>query len=160
MAALDRLITVVYPDRQPDAVRQLRAFAAYYKVASERVSDNARPVRLRDGVLWVNTSTAAWANALSLESPQLLARLRARLPDVPIRRIVWKSGPLPQKPEQPREELYEEPLLPLAELPPQLARELARIADDDVRDAVAGAAAASLGRTRLPRRGRGRPDSD
>jgi hypothetical protein len=144
LESIGKLIGKVYPAQEPEEARALRVFGAFTRVVPERILRNARPVSYRHAILTVHTATAAWANALSLESSQLIAKLRARLPDAPLQRLQFRVGRLPDVPEAVKPEPPPPRLLPLAELPEELARELARIADDGLRERVARAMAVSL----------------
>jgi hypothetical protein len=143
LVGIGELIPKVYPSSEPEEAKALRVFAAYCKSVSERVLKNARPVRFYDGVLTIHTSTATWANALSFEIPDLLADVRRRAKGVNVTRIAFRTGHLPELPKLP-----EPPpkLVPIAlhELPDQVARELAGIGDDTLRDAVTRAAVTAL----------------
>jgi len=141
---LGPLIGKVYPAQQPEEARAMRLFGCWSKVVSKRIFQNARPVGFRNGVLTVHTATAAWANALTFESAQILAKLRARLPDVTVQRIAFRVGRLPEVPEQVEPRKPAPVLVPLSQLPEDFARELARIQDDGLRESVARAAAVSL----------------
>src|SRR5436853_5256554 len=111
---LESLVGKAYPwQRQPDEARAMRVFAAFERVASARVQRNAAPVEFRAGVLTVHTVTSSWANALALESAQLLARLRARVPEIPVQRIAFRVGRLPELRASIAEEPPPVPLLPL-----------------------------------------------
>jgi hypothetical protein len=143
LVGLSDLIPKVYPGSEPEEAKSLRVFGAYCRSVSARVLDNARPVRFQEGVLMVNTSTSTWANALSLESTQILSDTRRRARGVKVMKIVFRTGPLPLLP----------PIAPIApklvpialdQLPDQVARELAGINDDALRDAVTRAAVTSL----------------
>jgi hypothetical protein len=144
LEAIGKLIGKVYPAREPDEARALRVFAAYSRAVPERILRNARPVRYEKAVRYVHTATAAWANALSLESAQMLGKLRFRLRDLPLQRIVFRVGRLPDLVDTVQPEPPLRKLLPLAQLPEELARELARIGDDALRERVARAMAVSL----------------
>jgi hypothetical protein len=148
------LVPKVYPPNEPDEARALRIFGVWSKAVSERVGRNAAPVRYGRGVLTVHTVTAAWANVLQLESMQLLGRLRARLPGVPLQKLVFRVGNIPEVPKAVAREPEPAPLLPLSELPEALARELARIGDDALREQLTRAAAVSLAepKKRKPKR--------
>ena len=143
LVGLSELIPKVYPSSEPDEARALRVFAAYCRSVSARVLENARPVRFQEGVLMVNTSTSTWANVLSLESTQILADTRRRARGVKVMKIVFRSGPLP---ELPKAAPLPPKLVPigLAQLPDQVAKELAGISDDALRDAVTRAAVTAL----------------
>jgi hypothetical protein len=144
LESIAKLIDQVYPSHQPEEVRALRVFAAFTRAAPARILRNALPVSYKHNVLTVHTTTAAWANALSLESAQLLAKLRFRLKDITVQRIAFRVGKLPEVPEQVQPEPPPPKLLPLERLPPELARELAHIADDGLRERVARAISISL----------------
>jgi len=144
LEAIGKLIGKVYPAQEPEEARALRVFAAFTRAVPERILRNARPVSYRHGILTVHTATAAWANALSFESAQLIAKLRARLTDAPLQRLQFRVGRLPDIPVAVQPEPPLRKLIPLAELPEELARELARIADDGLREGVARAMSASL----------------
>ncbi|MGD8861405.1 MAG: DUF721 domain-containing protein [Myxococcales bacterium] len=150
MQGISSLVSKVYPSGPPEEVQAMRLLGGWGKVVSRRVLENARPVRFRHGVLTVHTATSAWANALSLESEQLLARLRGRVPGVKLKRIAFRAGPLPEMPEQ-----YVEPtrpdVIPLRQLPEEIARALARVSDDGLRSALHRAASVTLARERAER---------
>jgi len=153
LVGLSELIPKVYPSSEPEEARAQRVFNAYCRSVSERVLENARPVRFQEGVLMVNTSTSTWANALSLESVQIIAETRRRSRGVKIAKIVFRAGPLP---ELPKKAPISPKLVPigLEQLPDQVARELAGIADDALRDAVTRAAVTALSLKTEPRKER------
>lgn len=122
----------------------MRLFGAWSKVVSERISRNARPVSFRQGVLNVHTTTAAWANALTFESTRIITKLRMRVKDVSVQRITFRMGKLPEVPELIRPQQPPPRLCPVSELPESVARELARIGNDGLREAVTRAVTTSL----------------
>jgi hypothetical protein len=140
------LVARVYPSQSREELDAVRAFGAFMRALSPRIVRNARPVKLRNGALIVHTSNSAWANSLQLESTALLAKIKRVAPDAKVRRLVFRAGPMPNAvaplPHTPL--VAAAPSLPLRELPEDLARELARIHHDELRDAVAKAAAAGL----------------
>jgi hypothetical protein len=150
LESIAKLVDKVYPAQQPDEARAMRLLGCWGKVVSKRIVSNARPIGYRNGVLTVYTATAAWANALSFESAQILTRLRARLPDVPVQRIAFRVGRLPDLPEQIEPQKPPPRLVPLHDLPDDMARELAHIRDDRLRETVARAAAISLSEAERP----------
>ena len=144
METLSTLVARAYPAQSRDAVEAVRAFGAFMRALSPRIIRNARPVRLVRGTLTVHTSNSAWANSLQLESEALLAKLKRVVPDVRVRRLIFRSGPLPEAavplPHMPNVARS----VQLRELPDEVARELARISHDEVRAAVTRAASVGL----------------
>lgn len=151
MEGLSALVLKVYPGKSKEELEAVRAFGAWMKVLSPRIVKNARPVRLDRGVLTVHTTTSTWANSLQLESESLIAKIARRAPGVRLRKLVFRVGALPEvEPPTPLDP-EPEPALAATVLPDDVARELARIGNDGVRDAVAKAAAAGLG-TKIARK--------
>jgi predicted nucleic acid-binding Zn ribbon protein len=144
---LSDLMEKVRPKGKLDDPHTPRVFGAWASLVPRRVAENARPVQLRRGVLVVHTATSAWSNVLSLEGGPILAALHTRLPDVPVKKLLFRVGPLPPL-KLPPEKPAAPALPPLAELPDAVARALARIGDDELRASVARAAALGLRRAR------------
>jgi hypothetical protein len=145
MENLSVLVARVYPGRDRDDLDAVRAFGAFMRALSPRVLRNARPVKLFRGTLTVHTSNSAWANSLQLESTAVLAKLKRMAPDARVRRMIFRSGPLPDVAvPAPHTPLQARRGLVMVELPEELARELARIHHDELREAVARAASAGL----------------
>jgi hypothetical protein len=144
MQTLGGLLRKVYPAEAPDEAHAIRLLGCWGRVVSERILSNARPVFYRAGVLTIHTASASWANALSLEAPALLAKLHARAPDVPLQRLLFRLGRLPDLPEQIKPQPPPPQLLPLDSLPDDVARELARVGHDGLRERLSRAIAVSL----------------
>lgn len=136
MENLSTLVAKVYPGRGQEELAAVRVFGAFMRVLSPRVLRNARPVRWNRGVLTVHTINSAWANSLQLESESILVRLRRLCSGLSIRKLVFRSGPLPDAalpfPEQPEPKRS----IALDKLPEDVARELRHIHDDALREAV------------------------
>jgi hypothetical protein len=141
---VSNLVIRAYPARVPEELLMLRALAWWRSTVSPRILNNARPVRLRRGVLTIHTSTSAWADLLQYESESYLAEISKHAPEGKIKAIRFRVGPLPQMPAPRKEKKESPPAKPLTELPEVVARALVRISNDRVRDAVARAAAAGL----------------
>jgi hypothetical protein len=145
MANLAALVVRVYPGRSREELDAVRAFGAFMRALSERIIRNARPIKLFRGTLFVNTSNSAWANSLQLESDSLLAKLKRVAPDARIRKLVFRAGPLPEIAlPLAYTPLVENRGIPLKELPEEIARELVRIHNDELREAVTRAASIGL----------------
>ena len=140
-----------------DVERQLSRFgpsaalgtlvAAWPGAVGPTVARNAWPARIgRDGTLHVATSSSAWAFELSQLAPSVLDRLReAAGADAPTA-LRFAPGRLPEPEPLPR-------TAAAADVPPPTEEErtlaqalTAGIGDEELRDLVARAAAASLRR--------------
>jgi len=140
--------------RRFGATGSMPAIVAAWPVAvGEEVARNAWPARMsRDGVLHVSTSSSAWAFELTQLATVVLEQLVAGLDDVVPKALRFAPGHLPEPAAAPTEESAPRPAEPSQE---QLAeaRELASpIADDELRERVAKAAALSLASVHSDRR--------
>lgn len=145
MKGLASLVPGVFPARSPYDRRVMMLFSQWCRCVPERVSSQAQPVRVRGGQLTVHTRSAAWANLLQLESESILATLRSRYPQCGVNSLAFRQGPFPELPIPPPPKAPPPPVRPAAMLPETVARQLARIRNDSVRDAVARAVAMGLG---------------
>jgi hypothetical protein len=144
--ALAELVREVYPSREPDDVAAIRAFAWWRRAVPERVFLRARPVRMSGNVLYINTATTAWASELDHMKEQLLASVQNQGPGARVKELRFRVGPLPEAPKALRPERPRPQPIALAVLPDKLARALSRIDNDELRDAISGAASVALGR--------------
>jgi hypothetical protein len=146
---LSSLIVRVYPGQSRDELLAVRAFGAFMKALSQRVLRNARPVKLMGGTLIVHTSNSAWANSLQLESTAVLDKIKRGAPETRIRKLVFRAGPMPEAAlPLPHTPLVPRGGLPLRELPDDIARGLARIHHDELREAVKKAVSVGLAASR------------
>jgi hypothetical protein len=114
----------------------------------DAIAGNAWPARVqRDGTLVVHASSSAWA----FELAQLEPTIRERLAELSPPRIRFMPGPLPEGDAAPSQQAT-------SALPPPTLEEVrqshlltAQIDDEDLRELVARAAAASLVRARSDR---------
>lgn len=144
--SLSELVRKVYPGREPEEAAVIRVFTWWRRAVPARVFARARPVRLSHGVLYVNTATPAWALELDHLKPQLLASVQKHAPEARIRELRFRMGPLPEQPKGSRPDRRRPEPVPVAALPEPLARALAGIDDDQLREAISAAAAVGLGR--------------
>lgn len=152
LASLSDLVPRVYPSDEPEDLRFVRAIAWWDRHAPPRVVKNARPAKLVRGGLIFHAVTSAWAQELTLLLPRFLPALHRAVPGLDERRVRVVVGPLPPRPPQPRPAPPPIPPLAVGDLPDPVARALAAIPDDRVRDAVTKAAAQSLAPRRPGRR--------
>lgn len=144
---LANLVREVYPSQEPENAAAIRVFAWWRKAVPERVFMRARPVRLQSGVLWVHTANSAWASELEHVKEQLLASVQRHASDARVKSLRFRVGPLPELPPSTRPEIPRPAPIPVATLPENLARALAVIDDDELRDAIGHAASLVLGRS-------------
>ena len=120
--------------------------AVWPEAVGEAIARNAWPARIaRDGTLHVSTSSSTWAFELAHLAPQLLARLEALLHESAPKALKFSPGPIPDTPTLgggipvplPRRE-------PTREERARAEQISAEIEDEELRELVARAAAASL----------------
>jgi hypothetical protein len=107
-----------------------------------RIAARARPAKLERGVLLVRAASATWAHELTLLADAIIEQLRARGVAVESLRFFVGNVDPPERPPW-RKEVRTSP--PEAPLPMDVRRELARVTDPELRDAIARAAAKNLG---------------
>jgi hypothetical protein len=147
---LAEVLRSVYPGREPEDVAAIRVFGWWRRAVPARVFARARPVRLSHGVLYVHTASPAWALELDHLKQQLLASVQKHAPEAHVKELRFRTGPLPEPPSSSRPERKRPEPVIVAVLPESLARALAAIDDDQLREAISGAAGVALGRE--PRR--------
>jgi hypothetical protein len=105
-----------------------------------RIAERTRPMAIEDGVLVVRAATSVWASELSLLSDALLARLRAA--GVTVRALRFRVGTI--EPPERAIELRTSKVPSPVDLDPQVARSIARVKDDELREAITAAARSNL----------------
>jgi hypothetical protein len=145
-ARLGELVSRVYPASEPTELQAIRAFGFWERAMPARVVENARPVRLRRGTLVVHVRTSAWAQELSFLQHQILDSIQKHAPDAGVRDIRIRVGPVPDtgRARASKGPAPQAPIRKPTNLPEDVARALATVQDDDLRDAIARAAASSL----------------
>lgn len=115
-----------------DALVAGRIFALWAETVGAAIADRAHPRFLRQGVLFVEVSSSAWANELNMLKPKLLAKLEARLGKGVVKDLRYQVAPTWQERRSANGTLpAPEPSPPaLPELAPE---EAAAIAEDVAR---------------------------
>jgi len=142
LRSISAILDAAYPGRRADRPL-IRTFSWWERAVSRRIAEVARPVKLVHGTLIIHCKSSAWAQELSFQQEDLLASIRQLVPKV--KRVRVKVGPMPKPGQAPDPEPSRTRPLSMTELPGDVARELARIGDDEVRDALSRAACMSLG---------------
>jgi hypothetical protein len=107
------------------------------------IARNAWPARFaRDGTLVVHTRDAVWGFELTARAAEIAKRLPGRPP------LKFVPGPLPEPGAEPSAAAPESPLAATLEERSRAAGWASHIEDEELRDIVARAAAASLARQR------------
>lgn len=106
-----------------------------------RIAERARPMSLERGILVLRVATAAWANELQMLAPELVARLRVR--GFAVDQLRFRVGALDVV-ERPLERRATRKVPPPVPLAPELAREVERIDDEELRNIIGTAARANL----------------
>jgi hypothetical protein len=115
--------------------------AAWEAAVGPEIARNAWPARFqRDGTLVVHTKDAIWG----FELGQRAHEIRERLPGKPSLKFV--PGPVPEPAAEPTEAAPQAPPAVTLDQREQAAAWAAEIEDEELRDAIARAAAASLAR--------------
>jgi hypothetical protein len=75
--------------------------AGWSDIVGADVSKHSKPSRISGDTLLVTTQSSAWSHQLSMLAPQVLAAVRARLPDTPLRELRFRVGRLTAPGERP-----------------------------------------------------------
>ena len=125
-----------------DAGRLGEVVAAWPAAVGDDVAQNAWPARIaRDGTLVVNTKDAVWAFELGHRGAEILGRLGLGL-----KAAKFAPGPIPEATLVTSEATSKAPPSPSDDEVARAAELTAGIDDDELRERVARAAAASLAR--------------
>jgi len=118
---------------------------AWARAVGEDVARNAWPARLsRDGVLHVHTSSSAWAFELTQLAAVVSGQLAASLGEAAPKGVRFAPGHLPEPAAESREQPVKAPPPPSRAARAEAAALVAGIGDEELREAVAKAAALSL----------------
>jgi hypothetical protein len=121
--------------------------AEWPEAVGSEIARNAWPARLaRDGTLHVATSSSTWAFELTHLEAEVRERLRAKLGESVPKQLRFAPGRLPSPSAEPPEDGRREPPVVRPETRKQAESLAAGIEDEELRKAVAKAAAASLER--------------
>lgn len=142
MERLSDVMDAAYPGHTPKDNLCRKVFGLWAQIIPERTLHHARPVDIHDGVLWVHTSSAAWASELHFWREPLLVALKEKIPSLTIRDIRFRQGPLPELRVPVRLQKHAPSPVNPQEVPEELARIATRIQDEDLRQAILAAAAA------------------
>jgi hypothetical protein len=126
--------------------------AAWPAAVGETIARHAWPARIaRDGTLHVATDSSVWAFELGQLAPAVIERLRNAVPEGAPTTLRFAPGRLPEPP-RPRDGSPAAPPVQAGDEERTLAGRLtAGLADEELRELLARAAAASLARARSDR---------
>ncbi len=119
----------------------------WQEAVGDTVARNAWPARLaRDGTLHVNAVSSTWAFELGRLAATILEQLQPKLGDATPPALKFAPGPVPDPEAEAPEEREEQPPTVASEHRLRGAQIAAGIVDEELREYVARAAAASLAR--------------
>lgn len=126
------------------AKRQLPVPLAIWRIAvGPRIADRTRPIALERGILVVKVTTSVWANELSMLAPTILEKLATQLPNLEVKSLRFRVGPLDVVEGVQELRVYRK-IPPPAVLAPEMERSLATVEDDELRALIASAARQNL----------------
>jgi hypothetical protein len=136
----------------PDGGDLAAIVSAWPELVGPTIARNAWPLRIgRDGTLHVATASATWAFELGRLGPELELRLRERLRAGAPAALRFAPGPLPEPPAaKPTGRSTTAEVTPADRA--EAAAFTAEIGDEELRELLSRAAAASLARARSGRR--------
>ena len=130
----------------------LELVTAWPEAVGAEIARNAWPARLaRDGTLHVSTSSSTWAFELTQLEAGVRDQLRAKLAEDVPKRLRFAPGPLPAAAPESAEAAPRERRVASAKARSQAEALAAGIDDEELRETVARAAAASLERAATDR---------
>jgi predicted nucleic acid-binding Zn ribbon protein len=112
---------------------------AWRRAVGARIADRAKPISLENGVLVVKVATSAWAHELSLMKTDLLKPLATH----GVRDIRFRVGTV-EAAQRPTEQRKSRAVPKPAPLPAELAANVAKIEDPELRELIALAAGSSI----------------
>jgi hypothetical protein len=125
---------------------------AWPAAVGDAVARNAWPARIaRDGTLHVNASSSAWAFELTQLAPDIAVRLRAALGERAPAALRFAVGPVPEPPPDEPAGASSGAVQPTAAERELAAALTAGLGDEELRELVSRAAAASLSRAAVGR---------
>ncbi len=137
----------------PDAGQMAELTAAWPALVGDAIARASWPQRIaRDGTLVVAASSSTWAFELGRMAPEILEKLQCGLAGEAPRALRFVTGPVPEPPAPLPPPDNADRVCPSAEIVCEAERLAAAIRDEELRQAVTRAAAASLARTRDDRR--------
>jgi hypothetical protein len=126
------------------AKRQLPVPLAVWRAAvGPRIADRARPIALERGVLVIKATTSVWANELSMLAPKILEKLAESLPNLAVKSLRFRVGPLDVVEGIQEKRTYRQ-VPPPAALSTEMERSLEQVEDDELRTLIASAASRNL----------------
>lgn len=129
-------------------LREEDVIARWGEAVGARIAAHARPSGIAGRRLTVVTASPVWTQQLALLKPDILRRIARRFGPGVVTELFFVTGEIPP-PEAPAAPESPAPG-PAAEVPADLDRDFADIADEQLRDALRRACRAALGRSEGP----------
>ncbi|NIQ94399.1 MAG: DUF721 domain-containing protein [Desulfuromonadales bacterium] len=96
---VQRLLEGILKDKGMDGkLREFRTWLVWDQAVGPQIARNARPLRIRDGILELRVAHPVWMQQLQLMKPQLLKKLNERLEGARIRDLYFRRGKIAEQP--------------------------------------------------------------
>lgn len=116
-----------------ETARSFRAMRAFSLAAGARIGEHARAERLRGSILYVRCDSSAWSQHLHVMKPQLLERVRRTPGGEVVQEIRFNVGPLAEVAGWEAPQAQQPVAETTHELPPDVARALGDVDDEELR---------------------------
>lgn len=119
-----------------DRMRRLRVQGAWAVAVGWQIRKVTRPCSLRSDTLTVEVRDRAWLAELEKLAPRITARLKALIPGDPVRKVVFRIGPVaqPQVSTRPDDRLPEHAKGARPGTGSGMSASLAKVGDEALRD--------------------------
>jgi hypothetical protein len=145
LAMLGTALREVYPGKEQ--FDEALVFGGWNDAVPPRVALNAQPVRFQRGTLQVHVTSPVWAQELSFLKEDLLRQLRAKAPQLNVKDVRFRVGPLPEVARIPSlERPVPVPPPRRAALTAELQLALEFVPDEALREIIRETARVGLGR--------------
>jgi hypothetical protein len=93
-----RLLEGILKDRgMAGKLKEFRTWIVWEKAVGPQIAKNARPLRIRDGILELRVVHPVWMQQLQMLKPQILKKLNERLEGAQIRDLYFRRGKIAEQ---------------------------------------------------------------
>ena len=92
LTPINALMPQVYPKQSPIDWSSVRVFGLWSSLVPETVAQNSKPILFDKGTLIVQVKNSAWIHELQFSKKDIIDKLRATLPDLKLKDVIFKLG--------------------------------------------------------------------